>query len=116
MKITAIETLVCHARMRNWVFVKVLTDQPGLHGWGEATLEWHTRGVVGTVQDLAELVVGEDPTRPEHVWQMMYRQHFWHENRVIHGYDSVDTALLWKIIAKDIPMLSEEIDSLLNKF
>ncbi len=29
MKITAIETLVCHARMRNWVFVKVVTDQPG---------------------------------------------------------------------------------------
>ena len=43
MKITAIETLVCHARMRNWIFVKVLTDQPGLYGWGEATLEWHTR-------------------------------------------------------------------------
>ena len=29
MKITAIETHVCHARMRNWIFVKVLTDQPG---------------------------------------------------------------------------------------
>ncbi len=39
MKITAIETLVCHARMRNWVFVKVVTDQPGLIGWGEATLD-----------------------------------------------------------------------------
>ena len=35
MKITAVETLVCHARMRNWVFVKVQTDQPGLYGWGE---------------------------------------------------------------------------------
>jgi len=32
MKITGIETLVCNARMRNWVFVKVLTDQPGLIG------------------------------------------------------------------------------------
>ncbi|MFN0080049.1 MAG: hypothetical protein ACKVY0_26585 [Prosthecobacter sp.] len=39
MRITAIETLVCHARMRNWVFVKVVTDQPGLIGWGEATLD-----------------------------------------------------------------------------
>ena len=26
MKIQRIETLVCHARMRNWVFVKVVTD------------------------------------------------------------------------------------------
>ena len=31
MKITAVETLVCHARMRNWIFVKVVTDQPGLY-------------------------------------------------------------------------------------
>ena len=52
MKITAIEPLICHARMRNWIFVKVVTDQPGLHGWGEATLEWHTRGVVGAIEDL----------------------------------------------------------------
>jgi galactonate dehydratase len=43
MKIEKIETHVCHARMRNWVFVKVITDQPGLYGWGEATLKWHTR-------------------------------------------------------------------------
>ena len=51
MKITAIKTLVCHARMRNWVFVKVLTDQDGLWGWGEATLEWHTRSVIGPLFD-----------------------------------------------------------------
>ena len=29
MKITEIQTLVCHARMRNWVFVKVVTDRGG---------------------------------------------------------------------------------------
>jgi galactonate dehydratase len=47
MKITAIRTLVVNAEMRNWIFVKVETDQPGLWGWGEATLEWKTRAVVG---------------------------------------------------------------------
>ncbi|MDQ3441918.1 MAG: D-galactonate dehydratase, partial [Planctomycetota bacterium] len=85
MKITKIETLVCHARMRNWIFVKVVTDQPGLHGWGEATLEWHTRGVVGAIEDLSQLLIGEDPTRVEHLWQMMYRQHFWHGNGIVRG-------------------------------
>ena len=85
MKITTIETLVCHARMRNWIFVKVLTDQPGLWGWGEATLEWHTRAVVGAIEDIAQLLVGEDPTRIEHLWQMMYRQHFWHGNGIVRG-------------------------------
>jgi len=101
MKITAIETQVCHARMRNWIFVKVLTDQPGLYGWGEATLEWHTRSVVGAIEDIAQLLVGEDPTRVEHLWQMMYRQHFWHGNGIVRGtaISGIDLAL-WDIAGK----------------
>lgn len=101
MKITAIETFVCHAKMRNWIFVKVLTDQPGLWGWGEATLEWHTRSVVGAIEDISQLLVGEDPRRIEHLWQMMYRQHFWHGNNIVRGtaMSGIDIAL-WDILGK----------------
>lgn len=77
MKITAIETVVVNAIYRNWVFVKVLTDQPGLHGWGEATLEWKTRAVTATIEDLAPLVIGEDPMRAEHVVRRMTHMSFW---------------------------------------
>src|SRR6185503_2615562 len=101
MKITAIQTLVCHARMRNWIFVKVLTDQPGLYGWGEATLEWHTRSVVGAVEDLSQLLIGEDPTRIEHLWQTMWRQHFWHGSGIVRStaIAGIDVAL-WDILGK----------------
>ena len=101
MKITSIETYVCHARMRNWIFVKVVTDQPGLWGWGEATLEWHTRAVVGAIEDISQLLVGEDPRRIEHLWQMMYRQHFWHGNGIVRGtaISGIDIAL-WDILGK----------------
>lgn len=101
MKIRAITTHICHARMRNWVFVKVVTDQPGLYGWGEATLEWHTRSIVGAVDDLAELLVGEDPRRIEHLWQMMWRQHFWHGSGVVRStaIAGIDLAL-WDILGK----------------
>ena len=87
--------------MRNWIFVKVLTDTPGLWGWGEATLEWHTRAVVGAVEDIAPLIIGEDPTRIEHLWQMMYRQHFWHGNNIVRGtaISGIDIAL-WDILGK----------------
>src|SRR5579884_1937124 len=61
--------------MRNWVFVKVETDA-GLTGWGEASLEWKTRGVVGCVADLAPLILGLDPRRIEHLYQVMYRHSF----------------------------------------
>ena len=47
MKITAVKTVVVNAQMRNWVFVKVETNQPVLYGWGEASLEWKTRAVFG---------------------------------------------------------------------
>lgn len=101
MKITSIETFVCHARMRNWIFVKINTDQPGLWGWGEATLEWHTRSVVGAIEDMATLLVGEDPRRIEYLWQMMYRQHFWHGNGIVRGtaISGIDIAL-WDIAGK----------------
>ena len=77
MKITGVETVVVNAVHRNWIFVKVLTDQPGLHGWGEATLEWKTRAVKGAIDDLAPFVVGQDPMRIEHLVNMMTRFSFW---------------------------------------
>ena len=103
MRIERIETLVCHARMRNWVFVKVLTSEPGLVGWGEATLEWHTRSVVAAVQELATLLVGEDPRRIEYLWQMMWRQHFWHGSGIVRAtaISGIDLAL-WDILGKSL--------------
>jgi galactonate dehydratase len=77
MKITRVYTLVVNANMRNWVFVKVETDQPGLYGWGESTLEWKTKTVVGAVEDISRFIIGEDPRRIEYLYQMMYRQYFW---------------------------------------
>ena len=87
--------------MRNWVFVKVSTDQPGLVGWGEATLEWHTRSVVGAIEDISHLLIGQDPTRVEHLWQMMWRQHFWHGNGIVRStaIAGIDLAL-WDIVGK----------------
>jgi galactonate dehydratase len=46
MKITGVRPVIVNAEMRNWVFVKVETDE-GLVGWGEASLEWKTRAVAG---------------------------------------------------------------------
>lgn len=76
MKITGITTHVVNAQLRNWVFVRVETDSDGLFGLGEATLEFQTRAVVGAVEDLALLVVGEDPRNIEHLWQVMFRHPF----------------------------------------
>jgi L-alanine-DL-glutamate epimerase and related enzymes of enolase superfamily len=102
MKITAIKTIVVNARMRNWILVKVETDQPGLYGWGEATLEWKTKGVVGSIEDLSVLLIGQDPGRIEHLWQVMHRQYFWRGGITNYTAISGIDQALWDIKGKDL--------------
>src|SRR5271170_7955768 len=102
MKITAVKPLVVHAEMRNWVFVKVETDQSGLWGWGEASLEWKTRSVVGAVEDFEPMIVGEDPTRIEHLYQKMYRQSFWRTGIIgLSAISGIEQAC-WDIFGKSL--------------
>lgn len=77
MRIKAVHTRVVNAEMRNWIFVRVETDMPGLYGWGEATLEWKTRAVVGAIEDLTPLVLGRDPRDIEHLVRTMKKHSFW---------------------------------------
>jgi galactonate dehydratase len=76
MKITDVKTIVVNAEMRNWVFVKVITDEAGLFGWGEASLEWKTRAVTGAIEDFTPMLIGEDPRNIEHLYQKLYRHSF----------------------------------------
>jgi galactonate dehydratase len=53
---------------RNWLFVKVMTDA-GVYGVGECS-GW-PRVIETAVQDLANVLVGEDPAHIERLWQKM---------------------------------------------
>ena len=72
MKITDIDTFIVDAGWRPWTFVKVETDE-GITGWGECSDGRSPLGVVGTIKDLAPLVIGEDPRPFEMRWWDMYR-------------------------------------------
>ncbi|MEO7651934.1 MAG: enolase C-terminal domain-like protein, partial [Bryobacteraceae bacterium] len=102
MKITDVRTLVVNAEMRNWVFVKVETDQDGLIGWGEASLEWKTRAVVGAVEDFRAMLIGEDPTRIEHLFQKLYRQSFWRLGVIGMSAISGIEQACWDILGKSL--------------
>ncbi len=101
MKITSVDSLIVNAYMRNWIFVKIITDE-GLVGWGEATLEWKTRGVVGCIKDLEPFLLGQDPMRIEHLWQIMYRQPFFRAG--IEGMSAISgiEQALWDISGKAV--------------
>jgi len=100
MRITAIDTRVVNAEMRNWVFVRVETDQPGVYGWGEATLEWKTRGVVGAVEDLCPLLIGRDPRDIEQAVRVMKKHSFWRLGAIGMSAVSGIEIALWDIAGK----------------
>jgi len=102
MQITGITCRVVNAEMRNWVFVRVQTDQPGLHGWGEATLEWKTRAVTGAIADLEPLLPGHDPRDIEQAVRIMHKHGFWRMGVIGTSAISGIEVALWDILGKEL--------------
>ncbi|MCS6775388.1 MAG: D-galactonate dehydratase family protein [Chloroherpetonaceae bacterium] len=77
MKITEVRTIVtCPGR--NYVIVKIVTDEPGLYGVGDATLNGRELAVATILQEyFAPLLIGRDPDRIEDIWQTLYRGFYW---------------------------------------
>ena len=101
MKITALKPILADGGHRIFVFVKVETDQPGLHGWGEASLEGKPRAVAGCIEDMETMIRGEDPRRVEHCWQILYRSGFWRLGVIgLSALSGIDQAL-WDIKGKE---------------
>ncbi len=96
MRITSLELL--HVRPR-WLFLIVHTDE-GIDGYGEPIVEGRARTLAEAVRELEPLLIGEDPTRIEHLWQKMYRGAFYRGGPVLcSAISGVDTAL-WDITGK----------------
>src|SRR4051794_19102996 len=60
MKITGVETYTVSAGWKNWLFLKVTTDD-GLYGVGEATINGFIKATEAAVHELAHFVIGKDP-------------------------------------------------------
>jgi len=99
VKITSIEPLVVDIGSRNWLFVVVETDE-GPSGVGEGSLPAHPRAVAAAVEEYREYLVGEDPARIQHLWQLMYRQPFFRSGAVVLSAISAVEQALWDIKGK----------------
>ncbi|EXJ59880.1 galactonate dehydratase [Cladophialophora yegresii CBS 114405] len=76
-----------------WLFVKICDDK-GNFGWGEATLEGHTRAVEGALDEIIERVVGLEADDIEHIWQLIWRLGFYRGGPVfMSALSGVDIAL-----------------------
>ncbi|HEX5502010.1 MAG TPA: galactonate dehydratase [Thermomicrobiales bacterium] len=71
MKIARIETYLVRPDNRNYIFVRVQTDE-GLYGIGEAYSVGPDEAVVAVIADFEQWLIGRDPRDVEFLWQLMY--------------------------------------------
>lgn len=83
MKITDIKTIICGNPWKNWLFVKVETDE-GIYGIGEGTLNGLAKTVEAMIHEIKPLVIGMDPFQTEILVQKLWRDLF-SEGGQVHG-------------------------------
>jgi len=96
MKITKLTTYRLPPR---WMFLKVETDE-GVTGWGEPVIEGRARTVQTAVDELAEYVIGKDPSRINDLWQTLYRGGFYRGGPILMSAISGIDQALWDIKGK----------------
>lgn len=99
IKITDVKTFVVGAKSRNYLFVRVDTDQ-GIHGIGEAYSAGPDEATVATIADFKRWLVGQDPRNVEHLWSMMYNFTRFPGGLVVNSAISGIEHALWDIAGK----------------
>jgi galactonate dehydratase len=89
---------------RPYVFVKLETNQQGLVGWGEGTLEGKAGAVMACVEDFRDFLIGADPMLVEHHWQSMYVHSFYRAGPVMGSAISGIDQALWDLRGKILNM------------
>jgi len=113
MKIVDIKTYVVgtpppHHGGRNWVFLKLTTDD-GIEGIGEAyKVPFHPNTVARLIEEIGETyVIDSDPFKIEKLWRIVYyssgyerNDHHQHPDQVMMGVLSAFEMACWDIIGK----------------
>ena len=96
MKITKLTTYRIPPR---WMLLKIETDE-GVFGWGEPVIEGRARTVETAIQELEPYLIGQDPSRINDLWQVMYRAGFYRGGAItMSAIAGIDQAL-WDIKGK----------------
>jgi D-galactarolactone cycloisomerase len=88
---------------REALLVKVHTEDARIFGWGEAAMWGGPHAVTAALieEEISPLIVGEDPRRPEYLWEKVYQSTYYHGRKgiLLAGLSGIDIAL-WDIVGK----------------
>ena len=99
MKITDIKTWCVSPVRRNYVYVKVETDE-GLYGIGEAYSCGPDLATVKTIEYFKDWLIGQDPLRIEYIWSMLYNYSRFPGGAIVDSAISGIDLALWDIAGK----------------
>ena len=100
MKITKVETFLCNAGLRNYLFVRLHTDS-ALSGIGEASLEWQEETVRTLIHEFLEerYILGANPFDIEALVGRMVRDQYQGGSTIMTAISSIEIAL-WDLVGK----------------
>lgn len=98
MKITDVKVYLAK-EWRTFCFVAVETDE-GISGIGEAGITGRELAVQGAIEHFKPLLIGQDPFRTEHIWQVLFRGGFFPAQRILTAAIAAIDIALWDIKGK----------------
>ncbi|MGH8210563.1 MAG: galactonate dehydratase [Steroidobacteraceae bacterium] len=99
MKITNVETFLVGTKWRNWLFVKLSTDE-GIVGVGEASLGGMEKAVESAIHEFKRrIVLGSSPFDIENMWRRVYRDEWYGGPVHLAALSGIEIAC-WDVIGK----------------
>lgn len=84
-----------------WVFLKIITSEPGLYGIGSANNHYQTHAVITALEKhLIPFLIGRDALRIEDLWQTAHLRTYWRNGPVNNNALSAMDMALWDIKGK----------------
>lgn len=99
MKITAVKGFPVKVNHRNQFVVKIETDE-GVFGLGEGGISGRELAMQGMLDHFTPVLIGQDPLRIEHIWQMLYRGAYFEGGKITAAVVSAVDIALWDILGK----------------
>jgi galactonate dehydratase len=100
VRITRATTYIVGNPWKNWLFVRLDTDQPGLYGIGEGSLNAFAKTVEAAVHELAPRYEGMDPFQVETIYQRMTRDVYSEGGQIQMNAVACVEIACWDIIGK----------------
>ena len=101
MRITSAKTFTVGNPWKNWVFVRLETDE-GIYGVGEGTANAFAETIATAIHELEDTYVGLDPTQVELLAERMHRDVYTDGGQIHRAALAAIEIACWDIVGKSV--------------